>query len=107
MTNKIFTIVLLGYLEGLVASIKLMHERPLPADNVSQKESIHAYNTDTGLHWQTENRIKQWELALSYAKQCLNKFKEPIHTVEDVEKRSNKAIKLLTKRHVHNFLYFL
>ena len=56
------------------------------------------------LLWQakSEKKQKQLELALNFAKQCLNKFREPFHTVEDVEKQGRKAIKLLTKRHVHN-----
>ena len=54
------------------------------------------------------SQTKQWELALSFARKCLNKFQELVHTVEDVEKQSCKAIKLLTKRCVHNvFLHFL
>ena len=118
VTNKIFTIILLAYLDSLAASIKDSRERPSelptsplgllmckPIDNVSQ-ESIHAYDTDICVSSQTE--LEQWELALKFGKQCLNKFWEPVHTVEDVEKQSCKAIKLLTKRYVHNaFLCFL
>jgi hypothetical protein len=51
--------------------------------------------------------IEQWELALNFATQCLNKFQEPVRTVEDVEKQSCEAIGLLTKRHVHNVLHLL
>ena len=37
--------------------------------------------------------------------QCLKKFKEPVRTIEDVENQSCEAIRLLTKRHVHNVLH--
>ena len=37
----------------------------------------------------------------------MNKFKEPVHTIEDVEKQSCEAVALLTKRHVHNVLQLL
>jgi len=45
---------------------------------------------------------EQWELALDFVMQCLKKFKEPVRTIEDVENQSCEAIRLLTKRHVHN-----
>jgi hypothetical protein len=50
---------------------------------------------------------EQWELALAFANQCLNKFLEPVRTIEDVERQSCEAIGLLTKRHVHNVLHLL
>jgi hypothetical protein len=59
-------------------------------DNVSQKETSRAH-----------------ELALDFAMQCLKKFKEPVRTIEDVENQSCEAIRLLTKRHVHNVLHLL
>ncbi|KIL57471.1 hypothetical protein M378DRAFT_16227 [Amanita muscaria Koide BX008] len=51
--------------------------------------------------------IEQWELVHVFAMQCLKKFKEPVRTIEDVENQSCEAIRLLTKRHVHNVLHLL
>ena len=41
-------------------------------------------------------------VTLDFAKQCLSKFKEPVDSMEDVEKKSCQAIELLRKRYVHN-----
>jgi hypothetical protein len=45
----------------------------------------------------------QWDLALNFAKQCLEKFQLSVSSVEDIEKQSSEAIELLMKRHVHDF----
>ncbi|KAF8797540.1 hypothetical protein BYT27DRAFT_7228908 [Phlegmacium glaucopus] len=117
VTNKVFTVVLFAYVEGLAASVKASHERPpespvnwfggsSPAqqllcnctdDNVSQKETSCAHDTDGCTRSGPCKSTEQWELALDFARQCLNKFQEPVCTIEDIEKQSCEAIRLLTK----------
>ena len=140
MTNKVFSVVLFAYLEGLAASAKASRERPpaspvswlfsdlmakslmplqtgsSPAqriwrnrtdDNVNQKETSRAPDTDSCVRLLTHrlvlvlvNRLNNGNSRFNFATQCLNKFQEPVRTVEDVEKQSCEAIGLLTKRHV-------
>lgn len=90
VTNKVFTVILFAYVEGLAASVKWSRERP-PA---SPTRSLAAQQL---VCIRTDYNTEKWELALAFAKQCLNKFQEPVHTIEDVEKQSCEAIGLLTK----------
>ena len=39
-----------------------------------------------------------WELALSIAEDCRQRFMEEVTTIEDMEVRSAEALELLTKR---------
>jgi hypothetical protein len=77
---------------------------------VSQKETSGAHEacktSGSQIRSGPPKSTEQWELALNFAEQCLNKFLEPVLTVEDVEKQSREAIALLTKRHVHNVCTF-
>jgi hypothetical protein len=40
----------------------------------------------------------QWEAALGLAEGCVGKFNEPVANLQDVEKRADGALELLTKR---------
>ncbi|KAF8337140.1 hypothetical protein F5887DRAFT_985413 [Amanita rubescens] len=86
VTNKVFTVILLAYVEGLAASVEASRKRP-PGSPTSGSQ------TNSGPRKSTE----QWELAHVFAMQCLRKFKEPVRTIEDVENQSCEAIRLLTK----------
>jgi hypothetical protein len=88
VTNKVFSIILSAYVEGLAASIKASCEG-LPA--LSQTSGLSTYKS-----------IEQLDVVLDFAKQCLFRFKEPVDNMENVEKKSCEAIELLTKRYVYN-----
>ncbi|EDR13985.1 uncharacterized protein LACBIDRAFT_305296 [Laccaria bicolor S238N-H82] len=104
VTNKVFTVILFAYTEGLAAIVKKSRERrpvsPIGSspteqlfgihtdDNVSQKETHCAHDSKS---------TEQWEMAFALVAQCVNKFKEPVRTIEDVEKKSCEAVALLTK----------
>ncbi|KAN0121385.1 hypothetical protein V8E52_003281 [Russula decolorans] len=83
VTNKVFSIILSAYVEGLAASIKASCEG-LPA--LSQTSGLSTYKS-----------IEQLDVVLDFAKQCLFRFKEPVDNMENVEKKSCEAIELLTK----------
>ena len=75
MTNKVFGVILSAFMEGLGACCE----------------------------WPPGSKsTEQLEVALDIAKQCLSKFKEPVNSIEDAEKKSCEAIRLLTKRYVHD-----
>ncbi|KIK08823.1 hypothetical protein K443DRAFT_671881 [Laccaria amethystina LaAM-08-1] len=98
VTNKVFTVILFAYMEGLAASVKKSRERPAapPTGSSPAQRMVRNHindNTRSGPRKSTE----QWEVALAFANQCLNKFLEPVRTIEDVERQSCEAIGLLTK----------
>ncbi|KAN0075385.1 hypothetical protein V8E55_011408, partial [Tylopilus felleus] len=103
VTNKVFTVILSAYVEGLAASVKASRERP-PGSPIgsSPVQRLLSNGTDDNTSGSQTNSgprksTEQWELAHVLAMQCLKKFKEPVRTIEDVEKQSCEAIGLLTK----------
>ncbi|KAF8694520.1 hypothetical protein AX14_002040 [Amanita brunnescens Koide BX004] len=88
VTNKVFSVILFAYVEGLAASVKLDRERLSASPTGSSPAQQIVRN-------RTNDNTR--ELALDFAVQCLNKFHEPVRTIEDVEKQSCEAIGLLTK----------
>jgi len=101
VTNKIFSVILSAYSEGLDALVKASPERA-PASATSSS-LIHLGNSTDD-----NSGCKEWELALDFAAQCMKKFLEPVRTIEDIEKQSCEAIGLLTKsvRSVPRFSYY-
>jgi len=93
VTNKIFSVILYAYVKGLDASLKESRKRP-PASPISSESWL---TQQMVCKYADVNTSEQWELALAFATQCLDKFLEPVHTIEDVEKQSCEAIGLLTK----------
>ncbi|KAF8718635.1 hypothetical protein AX14_011683 [Amanita brunnescens Koide BX004] len=74
VSNKIFGIVLTGYVDSLRAYI---------ADRKSYSQ-----NSDTTSE----------EAALEFAESCCAKFREPITSPSDIEEKGNEGLALLTKR---------
>ncbi|KAI0248593.1 hypothetical protein BJV78DRAFT_1276522 [Lactifluus subvellereus] len=98
VTNKVFSIILFAYMEGLAALVKASCERPpvSPTGSLHTQQMLHNH-TDDNTHSGPYKSTEQWEFALNFAMQCLSKFQEPVNSVEDVEKQSCGAIGLLTK----------
>ncbi|KAM6491051.1 hypothetical protein JOM56_013290 [Amanita muscaria] len=111
VTNKVFTVILSAYVEGLAATVEASRERPPGSptgsspvqrllsigtdDNVSQKETSRAHDTDGLTNSGPRRSTEQWELAHVFAMQCLKKFKEPVRTIEDIENQSCEAIRFV------------
>ncbi|KAF8625008.1 hypothetical protein AX15_005598 [Amanita polypyramis BW_CC] len=109
VTNKVFTVILSAYVEGLAASVKASRERP-PGSPTGSSPVHRLLSNGTGNNTNSGSRksTEQWELAHVLAMQCLKKFKEPVRTIEDVENQSCEAIRLLTKsvRFIPRFSYY-
>ncbi|KAF8348673.1 hypothetical protein F5887DRAFT_1249664 [Amanita rubescens] len=73
VSNKIFGIVLTGYVDSLRAYI---------ADSKSY----------------SQNRDTHEDAALEFAESCCAKFREPIASLSDIEEKGNEGLALLTKR---------
>jgi len=103
VTNKIFSVVLFAYIEGLSAILKASRERPTAAPPVSspaQQMLRNRTGDDTsGSRTRSGPRKsnEKWEIALNFATQCLTKFQEQADSVEGIEQRSCEAVELLTK----------
>ena len=82
MTNKIFSVILFAYTEGL----GVWCARPPTLCKTSDSKSA-----------------EQLGVALDIAKQCLSKFKEPVNSIEHAETKSCEAIRLLTRRYAHDY----
>jgi hypothetical protein len=92
VTNKVFSIILSTFLEGLAAI-----QTSCEGSSASCKTSGSP----------TCELTEQLEVALDMAGQCLAKFKEPVNSIEDAEKKSCEAIRLLTKRYIRIVLHHL
>ncbi|KAN0078375.1 hypothetical protein V8E55_010432 [Tylopilus felleus] len=103
LTNKVFTVILSAYVEGLAASVEASCERPPGSPTGSSPvQRLLSNGTDDNTSGSQTNSgprklTEQWELAHVFAMQCLKKFKEPVRTIEDVENQSCEALRLLTK----------
>ncbi|KAF5384070.1 hypothetical protein D9615_003421 [Tricholomella constricta] len=78
VSNKIFSVVLAAYIDGLEASL------------LKSKERTSQANIRRG--WISTDK---WETALQLAEQCCRKFNEPVDTIEEMEERSTAALELL------------
>ncbi|KDR68292.1 hypothetical protein GALMADRAFT_1354771 [Galerina marginata CBS 339.88] len=86
VTNKIFGILLNGY----IASLEVITKKSGSRDNMNNPEvSAPISLTST----------KDWATALHFANQCRDKFKEEADTVTSIEERGIKALALLDKRY--------
>jgi len=86
VTNKVFSVVLFAYIEGLSATLKASRERPTAAPPGSSPAQQ-----------MLRNRTGDDDIALNFATQCLTKFQERADSVEGIEQRSCEAVELLTK----------
>jgi len=90
VSNKIFGVVLSAYMDGLRAIISRSKDRAKCNDKPSEL---------TGEEKKPSGRksTDQWEAALTLAQGCVEKFREPVATLRDIENRGNAALELLTK----------
>ncbi|KAF8073302.1 hypothetical protein FPV67DRAFT_739572 [Lyophyllum atratum] len=80
VSNKIFGIVLSGYIDFLHATVKARSAGTGSKYSIYMNRSI-----STG----------QWEDALNFAKMCRGKFEEPATSVQDIEINGHAALSLL------------
>jgi len=106
--NKIFSVILTAYIDGLEATAIKSSERKHKGDISSpgsaplqQMRSQNApsepgpsqpYNRSGG-----RKSTDYWEAALQFAKQCRDKFGESVGTVDNIERNSTAALELLAK----------
>ncbi|EDR03293.1 uncharacterized protein LACBIDRAFT_307360 [Laccaria bicolor S238N-H82] len=108
--NKIFSVILTAYIEGLEAMTLKSIEMKEKGDVSSSPGSASIQQTwaqkapskpvplqphTHGRWWASTNCC--WEVALQLAQQCCDKFKEPVKTVDGIQKNSTAALELLAK----------
>ncbi|KAM6493583.1 hypothetical protein JOM56_011717 [Amanita muscaria] len=104
VSNKIFGVILTAYMDGLREIIRRSKDRfsPAPGTWIGQStlSSSQKPSKLTGEEKKTGGRrsTDQWEAALVLAERCVDKFNEPIVSIQDIEARANGALELLTKR---------
>ncbi|KAM6497443.1 hypothetical protein JOM56_007916 [Amanita muscaria] len=79
VTNKIFSVVMHGYVSGLEAIVLKSRERGEKGDTMR----------DTSVRRESTSK---WEHALRLAKDCLDVFQRPFENIEDIEKNGKEAL---------------
>ncbi|KIL58137.1 hypothetical protein M378DRAFT_170927 [Amanita muscaria Koide BX008] len=104
VSNKIFGVVLSGYMDTLRAWITKDEDRAnhnqtgrnIPSS--SQKPSeLTGEGKSTGSRSRRLPDYRYWEAALVLAEDCCAKFKEPATSLPDIEEKANEALGLLAK----------
>ncbi|KIL55332.1 hypothetical protein M378DRAFT_28579 [Amanita muscaria Koide BX008] len=126
VSNKIFGVILTAYMDGLRAIISRSKDRAKKKDfspqssapgvlkGQSTPSSSRKTNSQVALNRLSSSArtpraskekktggrklTDQWEAALRLAKRCVEKFNEPVVSIQDIEARANGALELLTER---------
>ncbi|KIL62093.1 hypothetical protein M378DRAFT_129195 [Amanita muscaria Koide BX008] len=101
VTNKIFSVVMHGYVRGLEA-IVLKREKTMPPGSSEQMQrlaSTSRLSTPMGsIHTGVRREsTSKWEHALRLANDCLDVFQRPFENNEDIEKNGKEALELLAQ----------
>jgi len=102
VSNKIFGVVLSGYMEGLRATIKSIQEKEKHNDQTRQNYPSPAWELselpEKGKNAGGPKSTDLWEGALLWAEHCCAKFGEPVTSLQDIEDKTNDALELLVRR---------
>ncbi|KIM72234.1 hypothetical protein PILCRDRAFT_804089 [Piloderma croceum F 1598] len=109
VSNKIFSVILTAYIDGLEATMTKSIEKKNKGDIYSPGsvplQQLHSQNppSEPGLSQRPDHNGKRkltngYEVALQLAKQCHEKFDESVTTINDIEKNSTAALELLARR---------
>ncbi|KIL59813.1 hypothetical protein M378DRAFT_84610 [Amanita muscaria Koide BX008] len=97
VSNKIFGVILTAYMDGLREIIRRSKDRARQNEfhiiGITDPSKLTGEEKKTGSRKSTD----QWEAALVLAERCVDKFNEPIVSIQDIEARANGALELLTK----------
>lgn len=106
--NKIFSVILTAYIDGLEATMlksigrKEKGDVSSPGSTPLQRMRARKAPSEPGppqSHTRDRGRksTDRWEAALQLAQQCRDKFEEPVETIDDIERNSTAALELLAK----------
>ncbi|KIM49600.1 hypothetical protein M413DRAFT_112482 [Hebeloma cylindrosporum] len=97
VVNKIFGLVLSAYIDGLRAILQVNHTRAKSNDFSLESSAPALKHVWEAAEVSDRKSTPHWEVALELAISCVEKLKEPAHTLQDIEERGNLAIELLTR----------
>jgi len=106
--NKVFSVILTAYIDGLEAttikSTEKKNKGDISSPGSTPLQRMRSQNAPSELGpSQPYNRTGGrkltdcWEVALRLAKQCRDKFDESVETIDDIERNSTAALELLAR----------
>jgi len=108
VSNKIFSVILTAYIDGLEATTAKNIEKKSKGDISSsgsaplqqlrsQNPPSERWPSRLPNHNGGRKSTDRYEVALQLAKQCREKFDESVRTIDDVENNSTAALELLAR----------